>query len=159
MTHTITLKEGDFITFQLYGASTNTEKIKTRKRNYLSLIALGIFFIIIGYYERDTFLFYYATCCVIVVALFYYKYLKWRLKKHYTKFVKDTYKGAFNESVQLEIEDELLRFEDKTGESCIKISEIIGVTEIASHFFIKISTGPSLILTKGSPSLNQEIAS
>ncbi|MES2419374.1 MAG: hypothetical protein V4541_14405 [Bacteroidota bacterium] len=158
MIHILTLTENDFITFQLYDASTNAEKIKARRKSYFLLIAIGLVFIFTGYFQHNTFLFYYAIFCVAVVTFFYYRYLKSKLKRHYTKYVKNTYNGAFNESFQLEITDDLLKTEDKIGESNVKLSEIISITEIPSHFFIKMSTGPSLIVAKSSSPLNQEIA-
>jgi len=158
MTHTLTLTENDFLTFQLFDASTNITKIKARRKSYFLLIALGFVFVFLGYFQHDTFLFYYSIFCVVVVVLFYYKYLKSKLKRHYIKYVKNTYSGSFNEQLHLEITDELLKTKDKTGETNITLSEITSITEIPSHFFIKISTGPSLIVVKSSTSLNQEIA-
>ena len=158
MTHTLTLTENDFTNFQLYEASKNAEKIKSRRKGYFLLLAIGIVFVFTGYFQHNNFMFYYAIFCVVFIALFYYRYSKFTLKRHYTKYVKNTYSGAFNQSYNLEITDELLKTEDKTGISDINLAEVTSITEISTQFFIKISTGPSLIIPKVSTALNNEIA-
>ncbi|WP_167916582.1 YcxB family protein [Tamlana crocina] len=84
----------------------------------------------------------------IISLLFYGKYYKWKLKKHYTKFVTENYAKRFGQLESLEIYPDFIFAKDKTGEGKINISEIENVSGTQNHFFIKISTGLSLIIPK-----------
>lgn len=157
MMHTLTITENDHLAFQLYDSSTNPIKIKTRRNSYITFISIVLILGIFSYFKNYSFLFWYMVACLAIFILFYNPYMRYKLKKHYTKYIKDTFRDVFNERYQLEITDEYLITTAKAGESKIKLSEIINITEIPGYFFIKISTGPSLIVTTNSTSLNQEI--
>jgi hypothetical protein len=59
--------------------------------------------------------------------------------------------------VQVEIVNDQIRVIDKVSESFIKISEIILVNEIKEYYFLKLSTGPNLVIPKTVASLNDEV--
>ncbi|NRF37224.1 hypothetical protein [Pedobacter foliorum] len=157
MTHTLTLKQDDHITFQLYEASTDPFKIKKRRKSYLIMLTMGFFFILFSYLNGDNFLFYYAISCTFLFAILGNSYLRWRHKKHYVSHVKNIRKGIFDERVQIEIGEGVIKMADKTGDSHLKISEISLVNEITEFYFLKISTGPTFILPKRNIALNEEV--
>ncbi|RZK77820.1 MAG: hypothetical protein EOO92_12240 [Pedobacter sp.] len=70
MIHTVTLKENDFLTHQLYEASTNPLRIKRRNRDYITIVVFVVLFALICYLEGKDLLFYFAGIYAIVVILF-----------------------------------------------------------------------------------------
>ena len=155
--HTLKLSENDHIMFQLYEASTNPVKIKLRKKSFFILLALSLLVICYGYLKNETFLRYYGLFCTFLVLCFGNIYLGWRSKRHYSRHVKNNNNGQYEETVQIEISSEQIRLIDKVSDSNIKISEITLVNEIKDYYFLKLSTGPNLIIPKTVPSLNNEV--
>jgi hypothetical protein len=155
--YSLTLSETDHITFQLYEASTDSVKRKSRKKSLLIFLALGPLVILLGHLKEDVFLMYYGIFCSILVICFGNLYLRWRHKKHYVRHVKNKLKDLPEEIVEIEIKDGLIIFIDRTGNANIKISEITLVNEIRTHYFLKLSTGPSIVIPKSNPALNQEV--
>jgi len=156
--HSLILSETDHITYQLYEASTNPAKRKQRKKSFLILLALALLVIVIGYQKEDNFLMYYGLFCSILVICFGNVYIRWRHKKHYTKYVKNKLKGLPEETVKLEISEEQIKVIDRVSDTSLKIAEIILVDEIKSHYFLKLSTGSSIVIPKSNPALNKEVA-
>lgn len=155
--HSLTLTENDHIIFQLYEASTNPVKIKSRKKSYFFLLVLSLLVICYGYLKNETFLMYYGLFCTFLVLCFGNFYLQWRHKRHYTKQVKNNLNCQSVESVQVEIVDDHIRVIDKVSDSSVKISEITEVNEIKDYFFLKLSTGLNLIIPKTVSALNDEV--
>ena len=158
MTHTITLTADDYIAFQLYDASTNPIKRKKRRRGYFRLIVIFAGASIISLIKENDFFFYYFLTVTLISICFGNVYLGWRHKRHYTKFVENAYSGKDNELVRIEIGPDKIFISDKTGESNLNITAIVQSSETAKHFFIKISTGPTLIIPKTEPTLNEDIS-
>ncbi len=156
--YSLTLSETDHITFQLYEASTNSAKRKSRKKSFLILLALALLVVVLGYQKEDDFLMYYGLFCSILVICFGNLYLRWRHKKHYTKYVKNKLKDLPEEKVQIEIRDYQIKVIDRVSDTSLKIVEIILVDEIKFHYFLKLSTGSSIVIPKSNPALNKEVA-
>lgn len=143
-----TLAEDDFLTFQLFNASTSSrlQKRKTRARILfpVAFLSLALMF----YLDSDTRMSAYFVGCALVFGLFYGKYMSWRYKFHYTKQVKHYYSGLFGNHICLDLQDGYLLTQDSTSEAKVKISEIEVINEISSHFFVKVSDANSLIIPK-----------
>ena len=142
------LREEDFLTFQLFTSSTSPRIIRKKKNGWMFLTLGSILFAALFYSFGNIPL---AVCMAffaVTTALFYPMYFKWRYKKHYQNFIKDNYSNRLGLMQTLEIHPDHVFLKDKTGESKIKIAEIEEMTEISSHFFIKISSGVSLIVPK-----------
>jgi len=155
--YSLTLSETDHIIFQLYEASTNPAKRKSRKKSHLTLLALALLVVVLGYQKGDDFLMYYGIFCSILVICFGNVYLRWRHKNHYTKHVKNKLKGLSEETVQIEIRDDQIKVIDRVSDTSLKIAEITLVDEIKSHYFLKLSTGSSIVIPKSNPALNKEV--
>ncbi len=69
----------------------------------------------------------------------------------------ENYSKRFGQLEHLEINSDHIFARDKTGEGKINISEIENVSETQSHFFIKITTGVSLIIPKTKIKNSEEI--
>lgn len=157
MTQTVTITEHDHITFQLYDASINELKISNRRKSWFYLILLGVLMMLVGKIAESNFLIYYGVFFSVLAIAFGNIYLRWRHKRHYTSHTKNYRKGVGDEIVHLEIAGDVIKMNNRTGDSNLKISEFQVVEEIGSHYFMKISTGYTLIVPKTNAALNQEI--
>ena len=156
MKHTLTLTQDDYLTHQLYESSTNPLRSSKRKRDYIVLVICGIICTIASS-SGDKPIFIIVATISAAVIIFGKTYLRQKYKNHFARHVVLTYKGFFNEPLEIEITADTILMSEKTGESTVKISEIKQVSEIPDHFLITISTGATLIIPKTSPSFNQEI--
>jgi len=100
---------------------------------------------------------YYGLFCMFLVLCFGNIYLRWLYKRHYSKHVKNNSNGQPDETVQIEISNDQIRMIDKVSDSSVRISEITLVNEIKDYYFLKLSTGPNLIIPKIVPTLNNEV--
>ena len=137
-----------FIDFQLFTASKSERIRKNKNRGWIILLILFIFLFINFYNNGNIGFAIYFGIISIICLLFYGKYFKRNLRKHYEKFVTENHTKRFGQPVSLEINSDFIYTKDKVGEGKISISEIENVSETQNHFFIKISTGVSLIIPK-----------
>ena len=154
--HNYFLTKDDFLTFQLFEASTNPKKINKRMK---SVWLLAAFFALIagsGFYNNSTFMLIYFSVCAILTLFLAPFYVKWKYKRHYTNYVNDTFKNMDGE-VEMKIGDVYIEESDKISESKFKISEITEVSEIRTHYFIKVSSGQSILIPKTNQALNNDI--
>ena len=85
MKHTITLREKDYLTYQLYEYSTNPLHTFKRKRDYLVLIVLGVVFTLASYSSSDQVVFYVTAFLTAIWILFGKNYLRWRKMFNYQR--------------------------------------------------------------------------
>ena len=148
MTLEYKINEQDFLDFQLFTAS-KSDRINKKKRNGWILLTIGSIVIALYFYlSENTAMTIYFGLVAIVCGLFYPKYFKWRYKKHYKTYIKENYSKRFGQVESLEINSDYIFSKDKTGEGKINLSEIERVDETDNHFFLKISTGMSLLIPK-----------
>lgn len=142
------IKEQDFLDFQLFTASQSESVNKKKIRGWLLLTLGALVFALYFHLIENLAMTIYCGFVAIVSGLFYPKYFKWRYKKHYETYIKEHYSKRFNQAETIEINSEYIFTKDKIGEGKINLSEIEHIAETASHFFVKISTGHSLIIPK-----------
>ena len=144
-----TINESDFLDYQLYTAS-KSERINRKRRNGQILLTVGFAILaLIFYMNTKVVLAIYFGIFSLATAIFYPRYFKRRYKKHYQGYIKEYYSKRFGQAVLTEIQDDLIYSRDHVGEGNIKMEEIEEVNETAKHFFLKVSTGQSLIIPKG----------
>jgi hypothetical protein len=142
------LDQNDFLNFQLFTVSKSKMIRNKRIRGWILLI---ITFLCLSYLFSggdDRFLTYYFLSATLLVAIFYPFYFRWRYKKHYERYVSETYKNRFGQISELDLNEEYLTIKDYASDSKVKISEIEKVDEISDNIFIKIKTGETLIVPK-----------
>lgn len=143
-----TLDESDYLEYQLY-TSSNSARIQRKKKKGWLLLTIGSIVAAIYFYVQDNVaLAYYFMVTAIILGVFYPKYFNWRYKKHYTQFIKDTYKNRIGIPSTLRITDETIAMYDKTGEGRIKIEEIAVVNHTDKYLFAEVTTGASIIIPK-----------
>lgn len=142
------LDKNDFLAFQLYTASKSEGIAKKKRNGRLFLMVLFLLIAIYAYWQNHVGLAIYFGVFTLITYLFYGRYFKWRYKKHYQSYIKEHYQQRIGEVVETIFEDAFIVLKDKTGESKINVSELDTVYEIADYFFVKISSGISLIIPK-----------
>jgi len=148
MTLEYKINEQDFLDFQLFTAS-KSDRINKKKRNGWILLTVGSIVVAFYFYlNQNNPMTIYFGLVAIAIGVFYPKYFKWRYKKHYKTYIKENYSKRFGQVAILEINNDSIFSKDKTGEGKINLSEIEKIDETANHFFLKISTGVSLLIPK-----------
>lgn len=143
------IKQQDFLDFQLFTAS-KSERINKKKRKEWVLLTVGSILVGIYFYlNHNSVMAVYFWLVAIICGLFYPRYFKWRYKKHYKTYIQENYSKRFGQLETIEIKDNAIFSKDKIGEGKINLSEIERIDETDKHFFIKISSGMSLIIPKG----------
>ena len=142
------INEQDFLDFQLFTAS-KSNRINMKKRNGRILLTAGSAAIALYFFVNENIVMsIYFALVAILSGLFYPKYFIWRYKKHYKTYIKENYSKRFGQIETLEINNDWIFSKDKTTEWKINLSEIERIDETDKHFFIKMSTGISLLIPK-----------
>lgn len=142
-----TLKEEDYLSYQLFSSSTNSRIQRNRRNGWFGLTAIS-FVIALLFYNRDFNLFIYFVVVGIMILLFYPLYFKWRYRRHYRVHIRETYEPSFGEPIVVELGDEYIRTKDRIGEGKYKLSEFLEVNELPDYFFLRLYTNLSLIIPK-----------
>ena len=148
MTLEFTIHEEDFLNFQLFTTSHNKRIQKRKKLVWIvTPIVTGIA-TVLALVSKNFGIAIYFGLIAITCLLFYPKYFNWRYKKHYKTYIKENYAKRFGQTAVLEFRENTIYSKDLTGEGTLNVSQIEQVNETGDYFFIKISTGLSLILPK-----------
>ena len=140
--------QNDFLTYQLYTASKTPTIKNARIRGWVLTTAAFICMTYLFFTSNNDLLGYYFLAASILSLIFYPFYFAWRYKRHYERYIEDTYKNRFGEEYTLEINEEFILTKDKTGEAKINNTEIEEINEIKDFYFVKVRTGVSLIISK-----------
>ena len=142
------LDKDDYLQYQLYISST-TKSIKNKRlHNWVIVTFIFVILSILFYQTDNKFLMYSFFVFAIITLIFYPLYQRSQYKRHYEKFIDETYKNRFDKESNVIFKDVNLETFDLTGESKINYSSLEKIIEISSHFFLKIKTGGSLIIPK-----------
>lgn len=148
MTLVYQLDQNDFLQHQLFFAS-KTDRIK--KKRTQSWLFVSVTMILLGYlfFQSDnSLLAYYFIAFGIVTLIFYPFYQRHQYKNHYAKFIADTYKNKFGQTVKIHLTENSLETNDVTGEYRINLSELESVTETGAYFYPSLKAGGHLIIPK-----------
>jgi YcxB-like protein len=142
------LSANDYLQHQLFIASKSPRiKAQRRKSWILMTVAFGALAYVFSENENKTMM--YSFLAVAVISLCFYPfYLRSHYRKHYEKFIADTYKDRVNEMLTLEFTGTHIETVDKTGESRIHLSEIGGIVETGGYIYLQMQSGGSLIIPK-----------
>lgn len=144
-----TLGKSDFLTYQLYAASTS-KNIKKNRRN--ARLIPPVFFILVGIYllYRDNSPIGILMFVVLSILWFFFypMYQKYKYERHYKKHIDENYANRINLSTTIEFEKEYITSKNKIGESKIKTSEIKKMIELKSHYLFELLDKQALIIPK-----------
>jgi hypothetical protein len=141
------LSEDDFLAFQMHTAGTSERLVKKRKSSRI-LFSLGLLLLSLGCYSSNLYLSIYFGILAGIAAIFYPNISKWRYKRHFKAFITENYTKRFGQPATLEFTEGQIRTKDKFSEGSINLVELERIDETGEHFFLKISTGHSLIIPK-----------
>lgn len=143
-----TLEEKDYLNFQLYHVSTNTN-IKKQRRNTQIIVAiavflLGIFFLIFG----DKWEGIYFLAGAIPVYYLCGFYAGWLYRFTIRKHVSNIYKRTTPRQAKLLILDDIIEYSERGLTSKYKFEELESVSNLRKYIFFKINETSFIILPK-----------
>ncbi len=142
------LEEEDFLTYQLFTAA-KSERIKKKRRNsWIITTSLFLSLSLLFYVTSYEFLPTYFLVAGMVSLFLYPLYSRWRYKNHYQKFIRENRQGVIGKEVEMEFTPNAIIEKSELGESKINTSELGEINEISSHYFLKMTTGNSIIINK-----------
>jgi len=144
----MTLDENDYLTFQLYTASKTPRVRNTRIRSWIVTTVVFLSLTYFSFENNNGFLGYYFLIASVLSLVLYRRYSGWRYKRHYRRYIQDTYKNRFGEECAIEFTADAIVTKDKTGEVKINTTEIEEINEIKDFYFVKAKSGVSLIISK-----------
>jgi len=142
------IQENDYLDFQLFTASKSEVLKKTKNLSWIFLAMIPTVICIYFYKHDNIIMSIYFIILSAIFGIFYPKYFYWRHKKNYKNYIIKNYQDRFGIKESLEITSEYLVSKNKLGEGKIMINELEEISETKDHFFLKISTGLSLIIPK-----------
>lgn len=144
----MTLDENDYLTFQLFSASKTPSVKKNRIKSWILTTVTFACLAYLFYDSANEFLGIYFLVVTVLSLTLYPFYSRWRYKRHYRKYIRDTYKNRFGEKCDIAFTSDTIVTKDKSGEVKINKSEIEVINEIKEYYFIRTRTGVTLIISK-----------
>jgi hypothetical protein len=144
----MTLDENDYLIHQLYTASKTPRIKRARIRGWILTTVAFLSMTYLFFENGNDLLGFYFLFASLLSLVLYPFYSRWRYKRHYKRFIADTYKNRFGEECTLEINEDVILTKDRTGEAKINSSEIEEISEIRDFYFLRLRTGGSLIISK-----------
>lgn len=145
---TISLDENDFLAYQLYTSSTSKRLRLRRKREWIFTTVIFLCLALVFYLDHNTFLLVYCLAFAAVTALTFPFYSRWRYKNFYLRHVREHSRNSFGTRSTLVITDEQLELHNDSGRSTMNLDQITEVNETGAHYFLKLSSGQSIIVPK-----------
>ncbi|MDR2038035.1 MAG: YcxB family protein [Bacteroidales bacterium] len=144
-----TIKENDYLVYQLYAASKSKRVKASRRKGYVYIIFIFMMAVILSYalYKNITLPLTYLILMVVFCFSYHY-FSRWYYKRHYKRYIEDIFKNNFGEKITVTFGEDFLYTSDRTGESKINLSQISEIDEINTHYFLHISSGQALIIPK-----------
>lgn len=145
-----TLKEEDFLEYQLY--ATSLSKTITKKR-LIARFAVPVLYILLAagfyFYNNNQ---YAILICIFLGALWlliYPFYSKHRYKRFYLNYIKKNYADRLDhvDSVRLG-NKKYIYITEQGNEGKVEVTEIEKLVEIKNHFFLQMKAGGAIILPK-----------
>lgn len=149
MTIEYKLDENDFLTHQLYIASTSERIRKKRQRNRV-IVPLTYFVIGLFLYILEDKLGLLITFFIIAI-IWYIVYPIWERRHyigHYRGFIKENYKDRIGRTATLEFTNDFILAKDNGSESKVLTTELEEIIEIPTTILLRLKGGQSIILPK-----------
>jgi len=148
MTLEYILDENDYLQHQLFTAS-KTKGIKNQRLKTWIIITIAFFCLGLLFLDKEEkFLAYYFLGFGILSLVFYPFYQRNQYRKHYLKFIKNTYKNRFGETSRVSFNETFIQVNSSDSESKINYEALEEVNEIRDYIFLKLKSGGSLIIAK-----------
>ncbi|MBB4037099.1 hypothetical protein GGR21_003014 [Dysgonomonas hofstadii] len=142
-----TLDKDDYLAFQLFAATKNP---LFKRQHRKSRILVFLLFATVGavFLNFDTglacYIFIFAAIVFLIYPFFGRRYSKSYLEKH----VEQTFDPDCR-VVSVSIDDRNVNMVDKKSTGSVKLSELVGITEIKDYFFMQVNKASYIIIPKG----------
>ena len=148
LTINYTLDEKDFLTHQLYIASTS-KRIKYRRFRTMVIwpvvfLAVGVFFLM----EHRIMPAVVLAAIAIIWRLFFPLWERAYYEKHYKGFVRENYWQRYGKVMTLTIANDRIVAKENGIVSQIMTGELEEIIEVPDHLFLKINNGHFYIVPK-----------
>lgn len=147
---TYTLTEADYLNHQLYLASQSKRIRKTRLRSRILVFGAFLAFASLFYTRHDAALTWYFLVLAVVVLLFYPIYQRWFYKRHYQRYIAESYRAKAGKPTTLRLEHDKLWSKDELTEGSIDLAALEEIVEVPTAFYLRLVTSTSLLLPKQS---------
>ena len=143
-----TLKEKDYLNFQLYYVSTNENVIKQRRNTQLIVgfvvLILGISFLLFGDKWEGVYL------LVGAIPVYYLCgfYAGWLYRFTIRKHISNTYSKSTPRQVKLSILDDTIEYHERGLNSKYRFDELESMVNIRKYIFFKFNETSFIILPK-----------
>ncbi len=145
---TYSLGSSDYLTQLLYEASINKGLKRNRLKSWIIVTLVFVCLSFLFYQSNNQFLFKFFSCFTILTLFVYPFYQKNHYKRHYLKFINGHYKNRFGIQTKVVFNGTEIEMYSQVGESKMNYETLEKITEISSHFFLRITTGNTLIIHK-----------
>ena len=144
------LDEEDYLCHRLFYASKSEQYIKQRRKNLFLWPGIFLFLTFLTFLDDRAFSFYYFLIAAVLFPILVPIYERFRYKKHYLKYIRETYKDSFGKTAEFVFTNETIEAKDQTGiNSSVPISQISEISEIEKYYFLHLqSLGQSFIIPK-----------
>lgn len=149
MTIDYSIDENDFLTHQLYIASTSDRIRKKRQRNRIIVPLTYFAFGLLVYFielKSDLLIIFF-----VIAMIWYIVYPIWERRhyiRHYKGFIRENFKDRFGRTSTLEFTNDFILTKDNGSESKVLTMELEEIIEIPTAIFLKFKGGQSIILPK-----------
>lgn len=143
-----TIQEDDFLTYQLFKASTEGPAKRRRFIMHISLSLASFLVAYLLYDPADKILAIYFAALGLLIAIFYPWYSKRRLKSHFRSHIRRNYSERFGQKVSIDFREDHILSKDEGSENRVENSEVRGITELPGHYLVALSGGHAFILSK-----------
>ncbi|MEM6764089.1 MAG: hypothetical protein AAF655_04160 [Bacteroidota bacterium] len=142
------LDEEDYLTYQLYTASTSERIKKKRKKSWIFTTIFFASLAFLFYVAMIHFLAVYFVIASVITLVLYPLYSRRKYKNYYKKYIQENYQEVIGKRSEMEFYQDFISGRNETGESKIYTTDVKAIIEISTHFFIKLKSGPSIIINK-----------
>ncbi len=137
------LTKSDYLTYQLFQASQSKH---LRKIKFITWFLIPLLYIAIGILGLVNLIISIGGAILWLIIFPYFT--RWVIKKNYSKLIDEHLGDRTDKTSKISLENNKILLSDETSERKIDTSEVSDIFEIASHVFIRLQQGVSIILPK-----------
>ena len=145
---TYTLQESDFLIYHLFAASKSAQvKRKRQRTRWIIPIIYAVIAIAFFFSGKPGMAVIFVVTGILWMAIYPF-YSSWLYRRQYLKMIRESYSRRFDKEFSLAWDEEHFILKDESSDSRIEKSELEEISEIASHYFLRLKKGISIIIPK-----------
>lgn len=149
MKYTFSLELEDYLTHQLYVASTSGNVQKNRRRSWFWSTTIFLAIAWIMELSENPELRNYFLIMALITLVFFPFYIKRKYRNHYERHVKTNLSENFKKEATVTFEEDHVFLADENGsESKVAFAQVKAVHELPNHYLMFLKGGQTLIFPK-----------